>query len=396
MSDGAIAEHGRRDRLAWTARAPDVLSLNHAKGTGMNHEARIEGLRAKLDGLGVDALLVTNLTNVRYLTGFSGTNGQVLVSSSEAVFLSDPRYAARAADLVQGAEVVIYPSKLVDLLPGRVEAAGVARLGIEARTMTVAQRDDLAGPLEGVELVSTSNVVEGSRRAKDAEEIAAIREAVRLGDEAFMWILDRLAPGKSERDIALELEVRIRRQGAEDVSFEPIVGSGPLSAHIHHTPSERPFEDGDLVLLDFGSLSGGYCSDLTRTVVLGSASERQRVIYSTVLEAQARGIAAVAVDAPCAEVDGVARELIATAGHGDAFPHGLGHGVGLDIHEAPTCNRLSEERLVAADVVTVEPGVYHVGWGGIRIEDCVLVTPDGGEVLGSAPKQELIEVKGTG
>ncbi|CAN5549981.1 Xaa-Pro peptidase family protein [soil metagenome] len=356
------------------------------------YEGRIERVRETLPDSAIDALLVTNLTNVRYLTGFSGTNAQLLVRTSGAVFFSDPRYAARAADLVRGAEVDIYPSALTDLLPGRLEAASVVRLGIEARTMTVAVRDELADKLEGVTLVPTSDVVEGLRRVKDPDEVAAIRRAVRLGDETFDWILERLAPGRTEREVALDLEVRMRSEGADDVSFEPIVGSGAMSAHIHHTPSDRVLAAGDLVLMDFGALVDGYCSDLTRTVVLGRASERQKEIYATVLEAQSKGIAGVAAGARSADVDAAARGFIAQAGHGDAFGHGLGHGVGLDIHEAPRLARTSDDSLAAGDVVTVEPGIYHGGWGGIRIEDCVLVTADGAEVLGSAPKQELIEV----
>ena len=358
----------------------------------MRYEQRIARARAKLADVGIDAILVTNLTNVRYLTGFSGTNGQVLVWGDGALFFSDPRYAARAADVVQGAEVAIYPDQLTDLLPERLKALSGSRLGIEAQTMTVAQRDRLAEKLADHQIVSTSGLVEGLRRVKDDDEVAAIRRAVKLGDEAFEWILARLSAGRTEREVALDLEVRMRSEGADDVSFEPIVGSGPLAAHIHHTPSDRRLGRGELVLLDFGSLCGGYCSDLTRTVVLGSASEEHKEAYQTVLRAQTEAIGALSANTQGARIDAVARDLIAEAGLGDSFGHGLGHGVGLDIHEAPRLNKTSEDSLVAGDVVTVEPGIYRVGWGGIRIEDCVLVTEDGAEVLGRAPKLELLEV----
>jgi Xaa-Pro aminopeptidase len=356
----------------------------------MDHGGRIAKLQGTRRAHGLDALLVTNLTNVRYLTGFSGTNGQVLVRDGGASFFSDPRYEARAADLVEGAEIVIYPTKLTDLLPDHLD--GVARLGVEAGTMTLLERDQLAEALGSVELVPTKNAVEDLRRIKEEAEVAKVREAVSIGDAAFSWVVDHLAPGATERSIALELEVWMRRAGADHVSFEPIVGSGPLSAHIHHTPSDRPFDKGDLVLLDFGARIGGYCSDLTRTVVLGPATDDQRALYDIVLAAQQKGIDAVAAGVPCAEVDAVARSYIDSAGHGDAFAHGLGHGVGLDIHEAPRVHRTSEEKLVEGDVVTIEPGIYLRDEGGMRIEDCVLVTSEGADVLSAAPKDRLIEL----
>lgn len=358
----------------------------------MDHTGRIARLQARLPELGVDALLVTNLTNVRYLTGFSGTNGQVLVTSAAALFLTDPRYEARAGDLVDGADVVIYPARLTDVLGDRLGAAAVTRLGIEAATMTISQRDDLANRLDEVELVPTSNTVEELRRIKDADEISALREAIRIGDEAFTWVLDRLVPGATERAIALDLEVHMRKAGADDLAFPPIVGSGPLSAHIHHSPSDRAFEKGDLVLLDFGCRRSGYCSDLTRTVVLGSATDDQAALYDLVLQAHLAGVASVGPGKRGADVDDAARRIVADAGHGERFGHGLGHGVGLDVHEAPRLHRISEDTLAGGDVVTVEPGVYLPGVGGIRIEDCVHVTADGAEVLGSAPKDRLIEI----
>jgi Xaa-Pro aminopeptidase len=205
-------------------------------------------------------------------------------------------------------------------------------------------------------------------------------------------MLDRLRPGMTEREVALELEMYMRTNGAEALSFEPIVGSGPQSAHIHHTPNERVLEKGDLVLLDFGCKVDGYCSDLTRTVVLGPASEQQLESYGLVLEAQRVGIEAVRPGAPGKEVDAVSRAVIEGTGRGEEFGHGLGHGVGLEVHEAPRLHRISRDTLKPGDVVTVEPGVYESSWGGIRIEDCVLVTEEGYEVLGRAPKDELIEI----
>ncbi|HEX2294819.1 MAG TPA: M24 family metallopeptidase, partial [Actinomycetota bacterium] len=243
-----------------------------------------------------------------------------------------------------------------------------------------------------LELTPTKNLVEKLRRRKDAEEVSLLREAVRISDEAFEWVLERLGPGRTEREVALDLEVEMRRRGADSVSFEPIVGSGPLSAHIHHTPSDREMQAGDLVLLDFGARWGGYCSDLTRTVALGSAGDHHREVYEIVLAAQAAGIEATRPGAACAGVDAAARAVVDGAGYGETFGHGLGHGVGLDIHEAPRFHKTSEDTLAAGDVMTVEPGIYEGGSGGIRIEDCVLVTDEGCEVLGKAPKDALIEI----
>jgi len=341
--------------------------------------------------MGVDAFLVTNLTNVRYLTGFSGTNGQVFVTATEAVFLTDPRYAARAGDLVDGAHVEIYQTRVTEALEPRLQASNIDRLGLEAKTVTLAERDDLAARLGGVELVAVEGAVEGFRRTKAPEEITALRAAVEIADDAFTWVLDRLVPGATEREVALDLEVRMRLAGAEDVSFEPIIGSGPLSAHIHHTPSERAFEKGDLILLDFGSRVDGYCSDMTRTVVLGHATEEQRTVYDTVFRAQLAGIAAVKAGVPPTEVDGAARAVVEAAGRGSDFPHGLGHGVGLDIHETPAM-RLTQEPLLASEVITIEPGIYSVGEGGVRIEDVVVVTDSGCDVLTGSPKDVLLEL----
>ena len=357
----------------------------------MNHAARIARVQRRLDELEVDALLITAGTNVRYLTGFSGTNGQVLVTRDEAVFFSDGRYAARAASLVQGAEISIYSARLADRLVPHLKDEGIARLGFEATTVTVAGLKEFSEQFP-TEMVATTGVVEQLRRRKDDDEIDRIREAIRIGDEAFAWVIDHLAPGRSETEIALALEVTMRETGADAVSFDPIVGSGELSAHIHHTPSDRRFEKGDLVLLDFGCRLDGYCSDLTRTVVLGPATEEQAAIYELVLEAQRTGIDAIAAGSSGRDVDAAARAVIEARGHGDDFGHGLGHGVGLDIHEAPKLATISTDELIERDVVTVEPGVYVRDRGGVRIEDCVLVTSSGAEVLGNAPKDRLIEL----
>ena len=356
----------------------------------MDNAGRVSKVSSALSSAGVDALLVTNLTNVRYLTGFSGTNGQVLVHPGGATFFTDPRYEARAGQIVSGADVSIYPARITDVLGDLLSKLGISKLGVEG-SMTLSERDDLAERL-APELVTTSGIVEALRRTKEPAEVEMLRKAIAIGDAAFSWMVDRLAPGMSEREVALDLEVYMRQHGADGNSFPPIVGSGPLSAHIHHSASDRTFEKGDFVLMDFGCTFEGYCSDLTRTVVLGAATDEQQELYSLVLEAHNAGIAAVRPGARGADVDAAARTIIEAAGKGERFGHGLGHGVGLDIHEAPRLHRISEDTLATGDVVTVEPGVYLPGSGGVRIEDCVLVTDSGAEVLGSAPKDHLIEL----
>ena len=358
----------------------------------MNYTARVASVAARFEELGIDALLVTNLDNVAYLTGFTGTNGQVLVTPTGAEFYTDPRYAARSRALVHDADIFLYEARLTDVLGDRLSSEDIGQLGFEAASVTVAQSKDLSGRLSPAELVTTTGVVEELRRTKEPEEVDLLKEAVRIGDDAFAWVQDRIVPGATEKEIALALEVRMREAGADAVSFEPIIGSGPLSAHIHHTPSDHSFNKGDLILMDFGCRLEGNCSDLTRTVVIGGATDEQRAIYDSVLGAQAAGISAVIAGAQGADADAAARRVIDEAGHGDAFEHGLGHGVGLEIHEAPRMSRTSEDTLSEGDVVTVEPGIYLEDFGGIRIEDCVVVTADGCEVLGSAPKEDLIEL----
>jgi len=360
----------------------------------VDYERRVSRIRERFDELEVDALLVTNLTNVRYLTGFSGTNGQVVITSTGVTFLTDPRYEARAGDLVHGADVVVYSSNgaITEVLGDLLQSASVRRLGVESTTMTIAALEHYDERLDGVGLVPTKNVVEDVRRVKEPAELEVMRRAAQITTEAYSWVLDRLVVGATERQIGLELEIHMREQGADEVSFPPIVGSGPLSAHIHHSPSKRALDKGDFVLLDFGCRLDGYCSDFTRTVCLGAASDEQRESYELVLRAQGAGIEAIRPGVTGVEVDEAARAVVRDAGRVDQFGHGLGHGVGLDIHEAPTLRWTSEDTLQAGEVVTVEPGVYVVGSGGIRIEDSVVVTDDGAEVLAAAPKDTLLEL----
>lgn len=358
----------------------------------MNHDGRVIKLQESLSEHEVDGLLVVDLDNVRYLTGFSGSNGQVVITAQSSLFLTDGRYRARAQETVRAAEVVVYADSPLSTMKDRLATEGVRRVGIEASTMTVAQHGRFASKLEGFELVATTGVVEKLRRTKDDDEIELMRRAVGIADAAYDWVLDRLEVGSTEREVALDLEVRMRRDGADEVSFIPIVGSGPHSAHIHHSPSDRRLERGDLVLMDFGCRVKGYCSDLTRTVCLGPASAEQKEMYATVLSAQLAGFESITPGSETRDADAAARAIVEAAGHAEDFGHGLGHGLGLNVHEAPRLHWTSEDRFTAGDICTVEPGIYVIGSGGIRIEDDVLVTGSGAETLTGAPKKELIEL----
>jgi Xaa-Pro aminopeptidase len=358
----------------------------------MDYSGRLDRLRLRLAEEELDALYVTNLTNVRYLCGFTGSNGALLITGTQARFFTDGRYRLQSAEEVEGAEVEVYgPSgELGSSLKAAAAELSAARIGFEATQVTVSALERLRAVLEGRELVATSGWVEALRGAKDAQELALISVAAEMADETMAFILERVAVGRSERELALELEFHMREMGAEAASFDPIVAAGERSALPHAHPTDRPVEKGSYLLFDLGCIHRGYCSDLTRTVVIGPAGERHREIYELVAAAQQRGLDALAPGAAAAEVDRAAREVIAAGGQAEAFGHGLGHGVGLEIHEAPRLGTTSEEVLEPGCVVTVEPGIYLPGFGGVRIEDLVTVTETGAEVLSRSPKELIV------
>jgi Xaa-Pro aminopeptidase len=357
----------------------------------MEGTSRIARIQAALEAEGVDALYVTHLPNVRYLCGFTGSNGCLVIGRSGARFLTDGRYRTQAAEQVRGAEVEIYglPDELDRGLRGafaELGASSKATIGFEAAHLTVAALDRLRG-LGGFELVGTTQVVERLRMVKEPAELDRIREAARMADEGLAHVLERVTEGISERELALELELYMRRQGADDVSFDLIVAAAERSALPHAHPSDRQVEKGRYLLFDLGCIFEGYCSDMTRTIVVGDPDERHREIYDLVARAQQAGLDAVRPGRPAAEVDRAARQVIEEAGLGDAFGHGLGHGVGVEIHEAPTLRSTSSDVLEAGNVITIEPGVYLPGWGGVRIEDLVVVSPEGADVLSRSTKE---------
>lgn len=362
----------------------------------MDVAGRLPRLRGRLADAGCDALLVTTLANVRYLTGFSGSAALLLVpADGELVFVTDGRYGGQAAEQMGdvGVQARIEVGNGIEQRARLAEAAGgVARLGLEAGDVTWArQRSFAAEWFPKAELVPTEGVVEGLRQVKDDGEVARMERAAAVADEALATVLPRLRERPTERDVALELDTWMRRLGATGPSFETIVASGPNGAKPHARPGERVVDARELVVIDFGAVIDGYCSDTTRTFCVEDfPSETARRMYEVVLESQTLGIDAVRPGAEGAAVDGVCRRVIADAGWGDAFLHSTGHGVGLDIHEAPWVAATAGGTLAAGNVVTVEPGVYLPEHGGVRIEDTVVVTPDGRRVLTTSPKDPIV------
>jgi Xaa-Pro aminopeptidase len=349
---------------------------------------RADRLSERLADAGVDAVLITDLVNVRYLTGYTGSNGLALIGPDTRAFVTDFRYVEQAAEQVEASFDRVRAS--VDLLEAVKDALppGELRLGFEEAHVSVREHARVRGLLpERVELVGVNGLVEGLRAVKENEEVAAIAAAAVLADAAFEQLIAGGLVGRTERELALELEFDMRRRGAEQPSFSPIVAAGAHGALPHASPRAVEVRRGELVVIDWGAQLDGYCSDCTRTVAAGEPGEHAREIYRLVLDAQMAGLDAVAPGADGRDVDAVARRLIEAAGHGEHFGHGLGHGVGLDVHEAPRLAQRSDSVLEAGNVVTVEPGVYLPGELGVRIEDLVLVTDAGRQVLTHLSKE---------
>jgi Xaa-Pro dipeptidase len=364
----------------------------------MNHPARREALRELLRAGELDALLVTDLANVRYLSGFTGSNAALLVHAADTPaderrtrFATDGRYTEQAAAEVPDLERLIERGCTAAL----VGSTTAGRLGFESSHLTVdAHRALVAVATQngaGVALYRAPGLVQRLRQVKDESEIDTLRTACAIADAALADLIAAggLRPGRTEREVAFDLENRMRGHGALGPSFDTIVAAGAHSAIPHHQPTDTPLASGDLVKMDFGALYDGYHSDMTRTVLLGAGAGWQRELYQLVAAAQARGREALAVGTSIDRVDAAARDVIVSAGLGAEFSHPLGHGVGLEIHEAPILAATGEGRLAAGMAVTVEPGVYLAGRGGVRIEDTLVVRPDGAELLTLTGKELL-------
>jgi Xaa-Pro aminopeptidase len=357
----------------------------------VDHQLRRTKLSSRLPDLGVDALLVTRLPNVRYLTGFTGSNAQALVTATGegSVFLTDGRYTEQSRHEVPDVRRETYLADFPSMFAQACKDASVSRVGFEVGGLTYKLWDQLSAT-EGVTLVPVGEEIERLRWVKDADEIDMLNGAQAATDEAFDRIQAKLVEGITERDLALELEWAMRQAGAEGLSFDSIVAFGESAAEPHHHPSDRALSPGDIVKLDFGALYGGYHADMTRTISFGEPPAELREIHDLVAAAQQAGIGAVRAGVSGRDADGASRNLIAEAGRGAAFSHSLGHGVGLEIHEGPTLRAASDDVLPVGAVVTVEPGVYVPGLGGVRIEDMVEVTEDGCRVIGTSTRELVV------
>lgn len=349
-------------------------------------------LRARLAAAGLEQALVTHLPNIRYLTGFTGTAGLLLVGPSQTVLLTDFRYASQAErEAGTVAIVVIERANTWDRLARLLREAGSGPLGFEASALTARDLARLTG-LSGAVPRPMEDLVEGLRVVKDASEVEAIRRAAALALESLDEVLPGVRPGLTELEVAAELERALRRRGSEWHPFPTIVASGPRSALPHAATTARVIGPGEWLLLDFGAQVDGYCADISRTVVVGArADARQREVYEVVRQAQVRAREGVRAGQTGREADQLARGPITEAGYGEAFGHSLGHGLGLEVHEAPRLSQTSDLAVPPGAVVTIEPGIYLPGWGGVRLEDDVHLTP-GGPVLLSDGRTDLVEL----
>lgn len=361
----------------------------------MDVAGRVARLRDQLDAAGCDALLVTRLVNVRYLTGFTGSAAMLLVAPDHTLLVTDGRYRHQSAEELAAAgveariEVAATGAAQRDVLCRAVR--GLSRIGLEAEDVTWGQQRRFEAEwFAGAGIVATTHLVENLRRVKDPGEVDRVAAAASAADAAFADVRPRLAEGPTERQVALELEIAMRRRGASGPSFDAIVAAGPNGAKPHHRPTDHRIRPGELVVVDFGAVVDGYCSDMTRTVCVGEPPPAQLRMVEVVTASQRAGVAAVRAGVEAKRVDAACRGVIDDAGWADAFVHPTGHGVGLEIHERPRVAAGSGDELQAGDVVTVEPGVYLPSIGGVRVEDTLAVEDEGCRVLTRASKELVI------
>ena len=341
----------------------------------MKHAQRISQLRKNFTD-DYQAFLVTNPNNVQYLCGFSGSCGTLLIMRQQAVFFTDFRYKEQsAAQIGDAARIVVVKKSIADSLAKEIKKAKITDLGVE-KSMSLNLFLTYAD-LFKVKLVPVGGLVENLRQIKDAEELECLKKAFRIADDSFAELMKIIKPGMRETEVAAHLEFFMKMRGSSDPSFATIIASGPNSSRPHAQVSPRKLKACEMVKIDFGATYGGYHSDMTRTIFLGKATARFKKIYSIVLQAQTKAIEALKVGVVCRKVDAVARKIITDAGYGENFGHGLGHSLGLDVHEMPSLSKRCVDKVEAGMFFTVEPGIYLPGWGGIRIEDTFMVQPNG-------------------
>jgi Xaa-Pro aminopeptidase len=351
---------------------------------------RIGALQKKLSSE-YQAILVTGLNNIRYLCGFSGSSGQLLVTRKAAVFFTDFRYQQQsAAEIGDAAEIVVFKTTLAEALFARIKKLRIKKLALEksiSLNLYLAYKAEFSG-----EIIPVGGLVEDLRQIKDDSEVKNLKKAFAIADNAFAELMKIIKPGMTEAEVAAHLEFFMKTGGSEAPSFSTIIASGPNSACPHAHPTSRKLKKGEMVKIDFGAVFNGYHSDMTRTVFLGKADAKFKKVYSVVLEAQAKAIKELKAGKVCRDIDAVARKVITEAGYGEYFGHGLGHSLGLDVHEAPSLSPRCEEKIKPGVTFTVEPGIYLPGWGGVRIEDVFMVREKGLLQLTSTPNS-LFEVK---
>lgn len=370
---------------------PPTTATKPRRGSGRSavHVAqgdRLRRLRAAIREEDCEALLVTNPDDIRYLTGFSGEDSVALVQARKVTIVSDFRFA-EDLEIVKGrSRVVLRDGKMSDAVGALVRDEGVERLALQAEHVTLAERNAYAARIGARRLVPTKGMLSDLRAIKDEIEITKIQRAVRLQEDALLATLETIEAGQREREICARLEFEMKSRGASGPSFPTIVAAGAYASRPHAVPAKAKAATGKALLIDWGGRLDGYCADMTRTFSLGRWSKRMREIYTIALEAFEAALATVADGVSCRVVDAAARDIITGAGYGEQFGHGLGHGIGLEVHEAPRLARRSDDTLRAGMVVTIEPGIYLPGVGGVRIEDDVLVTERGARNLSSLPR----------
>ncbi|MBN1880611.1 MAG: aminopeptidase P family protein [Deltaproteobacteria bacterium] len=346
---------------------------------------RIERLQEYIKSLDLDGVLITDMKNVRYYTGFTGSDGMLVLGLEGGVFLTDGRYVTQASGEVSGFAVERYMRK-ADGVRKSVADLGLTRVGVESFHISLAMYKNVSKVTGFARFVPIERDLAELRMIKSADEISLMRRAVSISEAALEDVAKMISPGVSERDIASELEYVIRKRGSGPLPFPVIVATGEHGAHVHASPGDRTIEAGDFVIIDFGAEYRGYASDQTITYMVGRSNDRAREVYDAVRGAQREAITRVRAGVSAVDIDAAARDFLAEKGYGEFFTHGTGHGVGLNVHEPPTISSLGETVLEAGMVITIEPGVYIPGWGGVRVEDMVLVEDDGGSVLTTLSK----------
>lgn len=350
---------------------------------------RVAAAREFLQRFEVDAIIYSNIKDIRYLSGFTGSEGLLLLAGAETILLVDSRYTTQAGEEATGCTVVEFRERM-PALASRVSVLGAEKVGFQADSVSVALHNELLRSLPDARLVPLGAELGELRTIKDNLEIERLEKTAALASEALLGMLSSVRPGITENELALGLEFAMRTAGADDKAFDFIVASGQRGALPHGRASTKAMCSGELVTIDFGAVMDGYNSDETVTVIIGKPDARQREVYQVVKDAHDKAIEAVRPGVALKELDAVARDHIAAKGYGDYFGHGLGHGVGLDVHEKPVVSFRSKDEAREGMVFTIEPGIYIPGWGGVRIEDTVCVTADGCRLLTRVPKDLMI------